>query len=120
MDRPWVREARCGWLLELSWISDARPTDDELDTMQRICDACPVRIACAQFATTANNGRGVDGGFYAGIWIPWANSTETEATRLVRSRGRRKLRQIASLLPVPPVKPPSKVCLKPPLTRCTR
>ena len=96
MDRPWVSKAKCGWLLGLSWISDTTPQESELAHMRAVCDGCPVRTRCAAWATNANNGRGVDGGFYAGVWIPWA--TESDGIRVVRSRARRRLRELAGLV----------------------
>lgn len=98
MSRPWVAEAPCGWRLDLPWVSDSRPTDIEQTIMASLCAECPVRLRCAAYAVHSNNNRGVDGGFYAGIWIPWAYSSDTVAVRANRMAGRNALKELAALL----------------------
>jgi hypothetical protein len=66
--------------------------------MADICEECPVRLHCANYAVNTNNGRGVDGGFYAGHWIPWKNHGESEDTRYIRYKSRRNLRNLIGLL----------------------
>lgn len=96
MDRPWATEARCGWFLDLPWISDTTPLPEDVEAMRAICESCPVRSKCARFATASENNRGVAGGFYAGVWVPWVNNaSETENTRLIRTRARATLRELA-------------------------
>lgn len=72
--------AQCKNHTTLPWVGkrcpgterDLAPDPQECAAMSAVCDLCPIQINCAEFALTSGvNGRGVDGGFYAGVWIPW-------------------------------------------------
>ena len=78
--------ARCPDRLDLPWIADTTPTDDEHRQMTAICNTCPIIIDCALFALDAK------GGFFAGIWLPWDPPT-TAALRENRRTARTALRQ---------------------------
>lgn len=93
----WTVRAECGSHQGLPWTADIRPGLDEFAQMHAVCLECPVRKACANYAVQANGGRGVDGGYYAGYWLPWPSSTETGDTKLLRSRARRSLKQVANI-----------------------
>lgn len=59
--------------------------------MALICLDCPVIIECARYGLHA----GVAGGFYAGVWLPWRNQTESQEsadTKLIRSHSKRQLK----------------------------
>ena len=98
MSRAWVIEAECGWHQHLPWISDNRPDDECMREMREICQGCPVRGMCASFAVKSGNGSGVDGGFYAGYWIPWKYPSESDTARTSRAWARRRLKNLADLL----------------------
>lgn len=87
----WVIRARCGDFQELPWTSDIEPATKYLMTMQSICARCPVVRDCADHALTSNGGKGIEGGFYAGIWVPWL-STDTTVSRTARDRALLRLR----------------------------
>lgn len=65
--------------------------------MQTICGNCPVRQRCANYAVSSNGGRGVDGGFYAGLWLPWKTHGESADIRLMRSTNRRRLKSMQTV-----------------------
>ena len=50
-------------------------TDEEAEPAKAICDACPVREACLEFALAAREREGV-----------WGGATERERRRIVRQR----------------------------------
>lgn len=92
----WSPLASCGAALHLPWTDDARPGMREMAEMAAVCGGCPVFQRCAHYALSTNNGRGVEGGFYAGHWIPWGYSTESNDTKDMRRRARLELRRIAA------------------------
>lgn len=74
---------------------DRAPTDEQTAIMTAICDSCPVIMLCAKYALSANYKHGVDGGFYAGVYMPWKSyyrdrnpheETRTKAKELLRQR----------------------------------
>lgn len=54
--------------------------------MEAICASCPVSKACALAGIDGSNG-----GFYAGIWLPWPS--EYRARKDERSRALTRLRK---------------------------
>lgn len=50
--------------------------------MSAICSGCPVLVRCARHAVEGKNG-----GFYAGVWLPWWNSS-ADGARNSRERHR--------------------------------
>lgn len=92
-DRTWKKLAVCCQRLDLPWVDDQPPRPDQYAEMYAICvGSCPVLSRCASYAAETNNGYGVDGGFYAGVWIPWRNPTGGSTARSRRSRAWRGLR----------------------------
>ena len=50
-------------------------TDEDAEPAKAICDACPVREACLEFALAAREREGV-----------WGGATERERRRIIRQR----------------------------------
>lgn len=86
--------AKCTGYRELPWTDDAEPDAADIRAMQSICAECPVLARCANYAIT-----GGDGGFYAGIWVPWSK-TMSEPLMATRRNARTALRHIARRAPV--------------------
>lgn len=61
--------------------------------MAVVCAACPVIKECAAWAVTS----GVDGGFYAGYWIPWSSQAESLDVKHIRAWARRRLKDVAGI-----------------------
>src|SRR5882672_2699999 len=89
-DQPWTHTAACRGRSDLPWTSDARPAMSDLQNMSLICSSCPVIVKCASFGAT---GRGVDGGFFAGLWLPW--SSQSADVKQIRGAVRRQLNVLA-------------------------
>lgn len=87
-ERPWVRDARCGGRHDLPWDANHVPAQAQIEQMAAVCAQCPVIASCAAYALSTA------GGFYAGVWLPWRTSNETDAVKLRRLRGRRELKRI--------------------------
>lgn len=96
-DQIWVGRAPCSQRQDLPWIADRKPTLEEFASMAVICGQCPVMRDCAHYAVATNNGRGVDGGYYAGAWLPWVSHAESGEVKLMRTRARRDLRLRAGI-----------------------
>lgn len=64
----------------------------DLRRMAAVCEQCPVIGQCANYALRGNDGRGVGGGFYAGVWLPWSYYGEQKH---LRATARRQLRRTA-------------------------
>lgn len=62
----------------------------QLQDMRLICSTCPVVVKCAAFGAA---GRGVDGGFFAGVWLPWSSASAD--SRQIRSMVRRQLKMLS-------------------------
>jgi hypothetical protein len=88
----WRRDAPCGWRLDLPWTgidvgvdNPVRPGFTALIEMRAICSSCPVSAKCAYEAVHGEvDGKGADGGFYSGSWIPWKG----QQNRTLRRRAR--------------------------------
>jgi len=104
LNGDWTTEGKCGEHEHLPWCEDQKPDHSERVLMEEICDQCPVILKCADYALHSGNGRGVDGGFHAGVWIPWPSPGEGKSTTLARTQARRQLRRIlkplAEVLPM--------------------
>ncbi|MEY2468459.1 MAG: WhiB family transcriptional regulator, redox-sensing transcriptional regulator [Actinomycetota bacterium] len=50
-------------------------TDEDAEAAKAVCDACPVREACLEFALAAREREGV-----------WGGATERERRRIIRQR----------------------------------
>lgn len=48
--------------------------------MERVCGDCPVRRDCARYAV-----ENAAGGFYAGVWLPWASDSRRDKEARQRS-----------------------------------
>lgn len=87
LDQPWTERAACIRHPRLPWTEDTQPnTNDHLE-MATVCANCPVLAQCAEYALTGHDGGGVEGGFYAGVWIPWS-AHYTHAATAGRTAGR--------------------------------
>ena len=61
IDHDWMSDALCIDRPDLPWLTDG-PSPQQYRAMSSVCGGCPVRDACADYATTAN----ITGGFWAG------------------------------------------------------
>lgn len=57
----WSEHADCLDAPDLPWLAD-HPSSVDVSAMAAVCASCPVRLACAAYATTVD----VTGGFWAG------------------------------------------------------
>lgn len=62
----WDEKAQCARRRDLPWAGDYAPPAGQLAEMEAICVGCPVQRECASSGLD-----GANGGFYAGIWLPW-------------------------------------------------
>lgn len=99
----WDPQAACrgdNWVLP--WAGDFEPLGLTANTMKSICHSCPVRATCAEYALTCD-GIGVGGGYYAGVFIPWAERNSQGQVvggreSVARNRARTDLRRILRTL----------------------
>lgn len=82
--------AKCVERRDLPWTSDTTPLPEQATEMASVCHTCPVLTQCALYAL-----KGADGGFYAGVWIPWDHTT-SPTLRLTRRQARTTLRHMVS------------------------
>ena len=61
--------------------------------MATVCLECPVLSQCAAYALKGHNGNGVDGGFYAGVYIPWPTYYRHAQRDMSRRSARHALRR---------------------------
>lgn len=72
MDTKWMDEGRCRDLDPATFF----PSDGAgVETARRICEECPVRITCLEFALVNRVDHGV-----------WGGASERERRRILRSR----------------------------------
>lgn len=90
--QSWTERAACVIHVDLPWTSDHRPSEARRTAMAAVCAQCPVLTKCAAYALKGHNGRGVEGGFYAGVWVPWPS----DYTRTDRKAAQRILAQAAA------------------------
>lgn len=65
-DLDWMDDAACGDDQSLPWTSDLPPDPETIDEMAVICSHCPVADPCGRRGLADQ----LDGGMYAGIWVP--------------------------------------------------
>lgn len=94
----WRSKAQCLLHPKLPWTQDWPPFDNEHDRMAAVCADCPVISECGDYALNSNYGHGVEGGFYAGTWIPWRAFKPTAEMRNQRRNARRRLRHQLTLV----------------------
>lgn len=78
----------------LPWTGEPPIHEREINAMTQICHQCPVQRECASIALGSNRGRGVDGGFYAGVWLPWVTRNSVISVKVERTRKREVLRRL--------------------------
>ncbi|AYQ98861.1 WhiB family transcription factor [Mycobacterium phage NiebruSaylor] len=78
--------AACAARRDLPWTADTMPSAAQRRRMSAVCAECPVLTRCAMHAL-----KGVTGGFYAGVWIPWKGTAAAtaETRRSIRASLRR-------------------------------
>ena len=59
--------------------------------MRALCNSCPGQTKCALFALEANYGHGIDGGFYAGVYMPWRSYYRERNPNLAERRHAKEL-----------------------------
>lgn len=79
---------------DLPWTADAMPRPATLQHMRGICEQCPVIVKCADRALHGNNGRGTDGGMYAGVWLPWGTRSDNATKKIERRQARATLEHL--------------------------
>lgn len=85
----WRLHADCRQHPDLPWTADTAPHYDDAALMTAICAACPVWRECAEHLLSAKN----QGGFWAGVWIPWVMSYEPDRKKhMLRDHARAILR----------------------------
>src|SRR5436853_7661944 len=91
LDLDWRRRSMCRNRLDLPWTPELKPDVVSLIEMRTLCHACPVIRECAEYGLTQ------PGGFYAGVWQPWAKegaSKDDEGSQGSRLSARNALRQV--------------------------
>jgi hypothetical protein len=81
----WMVAAECQWHPDLPWTDDLPPDMSSHQTMNTVCAACPVIVECSRHALDA-----AQGGFFAGVWLPWNDGGDKN--RRVRFRARSALK----------------------------
>lgn len=66
LDLDWRGRASCRDRMDLPWTPEEAPASVFLVQMRVLCEGCPVRRRCADY------GLSQPGGFYGGVWVPWA------------------------------------------------
>jgi len=82
----WDEKAQCARRRDLPWAGDHAPIAPQQVEMESICGNCPVQRQCAVSGLDGTNG-----GFYAGIWLPWPS--EYRKAKDERSRALARLRR---------------------------
>lgn len=81
----WMADAECRRHPELPWTDDLIPDMDSHQSMYAICSSCPVIAECSRHALD-----NAQGGFFAGVWLPWNDGGKKN--RKVRFRARSALK----------------------------
>lgn len=84
----------------LPWTHDTTPSVPDLRAMAAVCESCPIRSQCADYALRQHAG-----GFYAGAWLPWHTPNDSDLTKFNRSRARRYLKELLGIRRGRPPKP---------------
>lgn len=74
-------DAKCCTAQHLPWTDDFQPDKRAFDEMSAICAECPLLMACARYAL-----KEAEGGFYAGVWLPWRTHREARSRRDARGQ----------------------------------
>lgn len=96
-DEAWKHDAACVEHPQLPWTGDVQPIPEFHREMQLICEECPVLLRCAKHALGSKRAHGADGGFYAGVWLPWIAPQASRSTREMRNHSRAVLRRMLRL-----------------------
>lgn len=91
LDLSWRDKAVCKSRQDLPWTGDSEPDSVSKVQMYALCDGCPVRGPCADF------GLKQPGGWYAGVWVPWndgSDSSRSETWRSERALSKNALRRV--------------------------
>lgn len=97
--QQWQRRlhgAACRGRADLGWIEEGPPSRQEFEAMREVCWGCPVRRACAEFVLDPDSG--VQGGMYAGVWVPWRGQNEDRAATRGHTRGRHEIKALMDRL----------------------
>ena len=78
-------DAECRRHPQLPWTGDYMPDMTSYQTMHAICSSCPVIVQCSRHALDD-----AQGGFFAGVWLPWNEGGKKN--RRVRFRARSALK----------------------------
>jgi len=81
----WMEDAECRRHPQLPWTDDLMPDMASHHFMSSICSACPVIVECSRHALD-----NAEGGFFAGVWLPWSDGGKKN--RKVRFRARSALK----------------------------
>lgn len=85
----WRDRAECRTASYLPWTANARPEPHEIEMMRTVCEDCPVLVKCTEQVLSEPE----QGGFWAGVWLPWKTSrSDEEARGFPRKRARAILR----------------------------
>jgi hypothetical protein len=76
----------------LPWTGDHSPSPEHYLAMINVCATCPVIIECARYAI-----EDAEGGFYAGVWLPWTTIADSVANRGLRRRAKAALTDIVTM-----------------------
>lgn len=108
LELDWRKRVACRNRLDLPWTPESRPDVVAIIEMRALCANCPVIRECAEYGLTQ------PGGFYAGVWQPWAKEGARrdeeggQGNRLSARNALRKVRDSATHVVVnaPVVKEP--------------
>ena len=65
MNSDWMNAAACA-TGDTDWTGDKPPRPTIMARLAQVCDGCPVAAQCAGHALDQQ----VQGGMYAGVWVP--------------------------------------------------
>lgn len=83
----WMEDAQCQYHRDLPWTHDLMPDEYSVQIMSDVCASCPVILQCSRHALAE-----AQGGFFAGVWLPWSNHGERK--NRVRFRARSALKSV--------------------------
>lgn len=71
--------ASCTLRPGLPWVAETAPSPFHQSQMRAVCNDCPIRRQCADYAA-----RTMPTGFYAGVWIPGMGGGRSAALKMLR------------------------------------
>ncbi|MGV7251905.1 WhiB family transcriptional regulator [Mycobacterium kansasii] len=71
--------AACTLRPGLPWVAETAPSPFHQSQMRAVCNDCPIRRQCADYAA-----RTMPTGFYAGVWIPGMGGGRSAALKMLR------------------------------------